>query len=429
VAEPLSLGQLGRVLLRYWVLILVGTLLGGTLAFGVTRFMTPVYRATAIQLVKGLPGTGAAANYEAAQYAVSRAKTYPSFVHSLEVLEGVRRDMGNTQSIVQLREDLSATNPVETPLLEITASAPTRAEAQEKANSAARHMARFITQIETVGNRSPIAVETAVEAAPPINAASPKTLVIAALGALMGFALATIIALINSYVRYQRRSAFRRKQAIGWVSGEPAGTALAAPADARESPESERQVTVASDSPEMGLERPAPEVSAVVERERSETTSEGRPDPEVSVVVERERSETTSEGRPDPEVSAVVERERSETTSEGQPDPDEFLLMEIDPDPTTEMKRTGTPEAVIEEFDDATIERFGPVDLAESGNSAKQTDVDAVHPNESADSVDLDRIETANPDDSGDAAAGSAEEPDDAEAFEHSGVWKQSARR
>ena len=407
MAEPLSLGQLARVLLRYWVLIVLGTLLGGGLAFGVTRFMTPVYRATAIQLVKGLPGTGAAANYEAAQYAVSRAKTYPSFVHSLEVLEGVRRDTGNTASIIQLREDLSATNPVETPLLEISATASTPVEAQEKANSAARHMARFITQIETVGNKSPVTVETAVQAALPTNAASPKTLVIAGLGAMMGFALATIIALINSYVRYQRRSAFRRKQAIGWVSGEPAGMALAAPAYARESPESERQVTVASDSPEMGLERPAPEVSAVVERERSEATSEGQPDPEVS---------------------AVVERERSETTSEGQPDPDEYLLMEIDPHPTTEMKRTG--EVVIEEFDDATIERFGPVDFAESGNSAKQTDLDAVHPNGTpADSVDLARIETANPDESADATAGSADEPDDADAFEHSGTWKQSARR
>ena len=103
MAEPLSLGQLGRVLFRYWILILVGTLVGGALAFGVTRFMTPVYRATAIQLVKGLPGTGAAANYEAAQYAVNRAKTYPSFVHSQEVLDGVRNDLGNTESVDQLR--------------------------------------------------------------------------------------------------------------------------------------------------------------------------------------------------------------------------------------------------------------------------------------------------------------------------------------
>ena len=226
MAEPLSLGQLGRVLSRYWLLIVLGTLVGGLLAFGATRFMTPVYRATAIQLVKGLPGNqAAAANYEAAQYAVNRAKTYPPFVYSLQVLEGVRRDTGNTETIDQLRLDLSASNPVETPLLEVSADAPTAAEAQVKANAAARNMATFIEQIETTNGKKPISVEIAVDAALPTKAASPKTLVIAALGALIGFALTSVFALVNSYVRYQRRSAFRRKQAIGWVSadsGKPA---------------------------------------------------------------------------------------------------------------------------------------------------------------------------------------------------------------
>ena len=219
MAEPLSLGQLGRVLLRYWILIVVGTLIGAGLAFGVTRLMTPVYRATAIQLVKGLSGTGAAANYEAAQYAVSRAKTYPSFVYNSGVLEDVRSDLGNTRTLDELRKDLSAINPVNTPLLEISAVAATPEEAQKKANSAARHLARFITEIETVGNRSPISVETAVQAALPTEATAPKTLVITALGALIGFALATIAALLNSYIRYQRRTAFRRRQAMNWMSG------------------------------------------------------------------------------------------------------------------------------------------------------------------------------------------------------------------
>ena len=229
MAEPLSLGQLGRVLLRYWVLIVVGTLVGAALAFGVTRLMTPVYRATATQLVKGLPGTGSAATYEAAQYAVSRAKTYPSFVYNSGVLENVRNDLGGTRTVVDLRKDLSVTNPQNTPLLEIAALAPTPEEAQDKANSAARHLARFITEIETVGNRSPISVETAVQAALPTEAAAPKTLVITALGAVLGFVLATLAALLNSYVRYQRRSAFRRQRAMSWVKGEPGGGPAAAP--------------------------------------------------------------------------------------------------------------------------------------------------------------------------------------------------------
>jgi capsular polysaccharide biosynthesis protein len=201
VAEPLSMGRLARVLLRYWLLLLLCTVLGGVAGFVATRFMTPVYTATATQLIKGLPGTGPAANYEAAQYAVSRAKSYPSFVYSSPVLEGVRSDMGNQESVTDLRNDLSASNPVDTPLLQISAVGRTREEARDKANSAARHMARFITQIETVAGKSPISVETAVQGELPANATSPKTLLIAALGAIVGFAVATGLALGLAYAR------------------------------------------------------------------------------------------------------------------------------------------------------------------------------------------------------------------------------------
>lgn len=220
MAEPLSLGQLGRVLLRYWILIVAGTLLGAALAFGATRLMTPVYRATATQLVKGQPGTGSAPSYEAAQYAVSRAKTYPSFVYNAGVLESIQEDLGGLRTVEQLRQDLTASNPVGTPLLEITADGSSPREASEKANSAAKHLALFITKIETVGTKTPISVELAVQAALPTEAASPKTLVITALGAMIGFALATMAALLNSYIRYQRRSAFRRRQATSWAMGE-----------------------------------------------------------------------------------------------------------------------------------------------------------------------------------------------------------------
>ena len=357
-----------------------------------------MYRATAIQLVKGLPGNGAAANYEAAQYAVSRAKTYPSFVYNLDVLEGVRSDLGNTESIIELRQDLSATNPVETPLLEISATAPTAKEAQEKANSAAQHMARFITEIETVGNKSPIAVETAVQATLPTNAASPKTLVIAVLGALVGFVLATVVSLIHSYVHYQRRSAFRRKQSIGWVGepAEPAEQVLAAPAAARAPPQPERRAE----------RQPEPQVFAMA-ADSADFDDLTRPRSEVSAAAGNGRSGPTP-----------VELEEHEEL-------DEFLMMEVDPYPTTEVKRTATGEMVIEE-DDHTIEVFGPIHFTRSGDLTEQADDDADDQTETADSVDLDAIEVVDLDDSADAAPDSAE-PDDVEALER--TWKQSAHR
>src|SRR5215217_6194209 len=206
VSEPLSVGQFGQVLARHWLLIIGGLLLGGLLGFGATQFMTPVYTATATQLVKGLPGTGPAANYEAAQYTVSRAKSYPAFIYSLSVLEGVRSDMGNAEDIIQLRKELSATNPIDTPLVRISATGPTPQLARDKANSAARHMARFITQIETVAGKSPITVETAVQAGLPPEPTSPKTLLVSALGAMVGLVLAIGASLIHAQLSARRKA-------------------------------------------------------------------------------------------------------------------------------------------------------------------------------------------------------------------------------
>jgi capsular polysaccharide biosynthesis protein len=228
VTEPLSIGQFGQVATRHWLLIISGLLLGGLAGFGVTQFMTPVYTATATQLVKGLPGTGPAANYEAAQYAVSRAKSYPAFIYSLSVLEGVRSDMGNAEDIIHLRKELSATNPIDTPLVRISATGPTPQLARDKANSAARHMARFITQIETVAGKSPISVDTAVQAGLSEEPTSPKTLLVAALGAMVGLVLAIGSSLIHAHASGRRQGtppqrAFDRTvdQSSGTEASEP----------------------------------------------------------------------------------------------------------------------------------------------------------------------------------------------------------------
>lgn len=224
MSEPLSLQELGRVLLRNWLAVALISALGGVAAIGSSYALKPVYTASATQLVKGIPGRGTSGYYEAAQFALNRARSYPSFVYSSTVLEGVRSDMRNTESVVDLRKDLSATNPTDTPLVVVTAVGSTPTEARDKANSAARHMARFITQIETVAGTSPIAVETPVEAPLPTATTSPKRILMGAVGVLIGFALGTVVALLRNQRLGRPRS---RRDATatseGWWSDAPEG--------------------------------------------------------------------------------------------------------------------------------------------------------------------------------------------------------------
>ncbi len=439
MAEPLSLGQLGRVLFRYWILILVGTLVGGALAFGVTRFMTPVYRATAIQLVKGLPGTGAAANYEAAQYAVNRAKTYPSFVHSQEVLDGVRNDLGNAESVEQLRLDLSATNPLDTPLLEVSATGETPQEARDKANYAARHMARFITEIETVGNKSPIIVETAVLAALPASAASPKTLVIVALGAMVGFALTTIFAMINSYVRYRRRAAFRRKQAIGWITAESAEVPAATAAAAAPSP-----------PPKVGPSTAAEAAPPVPAHDGLPTIVVTAPQSESQVEASADSAEASASTAVDSEVPAERDGGPTEAVAKAGFEPDDFLF-EVDPDPTTIVERpAAAPGDSAEDTDHEMVSSVVDTDHDAVGSveEVNHHAVDSVeelnhHAVDSVEKVNhhlvkledhngaagLDEIELVDLDDSAEDTVRLPDERDEMDVLEHSGTRKQSAPR
>lgn len=182
-------------LMRLWWVVAVSFAVGIAASFLALLLVPPTYTATATQLVKGIPGTGAGANYMAAQFAESRAKSYPTFIASTTVFEGIRADLGPDYTDAVLREHLSASNPDGTPLVRVTATGSSATEARDLANTAARRLARFITDIEVVGGRSPVEVEIAVEAGLPSYASFPSKTLFVAMGASGGAALGVIIVL------------------------------------------------------------------------------------------------------------------------------------------------------------------------------------------------------------------------------------------
>lgn len=227
MAEALSTQQLGRVVRRYWFALVMAVIAGALLGYFGARLIPPTYSATAIQLVKGIPGTDATANYQAAQYAISRARTYPVFIDSQPVLEALRSDFGGRIELEALQERLSGTNPIDTPLIQVTAQAGTADEARDMANSAARHLARYITQIETVNGSSPVTVEVAVQATRPSDPTAPRPLLIAALVAfaagcvgLAGVVLADKILRPLLAARRRRNAAAQAKTDAHRTAGE-----------------------------------------------------------------------------------------------------------------------------------------------------------------------------------------------------------------
>lgn len=203
--EPAT-GGVAPALVRRWWVVGAGVLLGLLLGFAALQVFPATYTGTAILLIKGVPGTGSGANLSAAQYAISRASSYPSFINSNVVQAGVSADMNDGTAERELRDSLSATNPPDTPLVNITARGSTGEQAQARANSAARHMARFISQIETVGGVSPVLVEIAVQADLPAEPSSPRPLVVLGIGVTGGFALGAVAAFILDEFARRRRA-------------------------------------------------------------------------------------------------------------------------------------------------------------------------------------------------------------------------------
>lgn len=212
MADNAPTSDLMALMLKRWWVLALGVAVGLGLALLGLRVVTPTYEATATQLIKGVPGSGTGAPYLAAQFAVARAKSYPAFIYSASVLDNIRSDLGQQYTDVRLREQLSASNPVDTPLVNITATGETPEEAQSLANSASRHLARFITQIETVSGSTPVIVETAVQAGLPTTPASPRPTLYIAMGLAGGLALG-VVALFAW--RAMESSAAQRKAGVG----------------------------------------------------------------------------------------------------------------------------------------------------------------------------------------------------------------------
>lgn len=183
-------------LLRGWWIISVSVALGLIAAFVGLQVTPATWSATATQLVKGVPGKSDGSDYTAAQYAEARAKSYPEFIFSARVLQGVRDDMGGGFTDQRLREVLSASNRPGTPLVTIAADGTSAEEARDLADSAAEHLARFIEQVETIDGRSPVTVEIAVEAGLPAFPSSPSRGLFLAMGISGGAALGVVLVLL-----------------------------------------------------------------------------------------------------------------------------------------------------------------------------------------------------------------------------------------
>lgn len=147
-----------------------------------------------------------------AAFTAQRLTSYVQLVQTPDVLQPVIDELGLDVTVQQLAGQVSASNPVDTVLLNVNVTNPDAVVAADIANAVPRQMGEVITEIETPATTSsapaPVNVKVSLvdPAEPPGSPSSPRTRVNLLLGLLLGLGLGVGFAFLRESLDTRVRS-------------------------------------------------------------------------------------------------------------------------------------------------------------------------------------------------------------------------------
>lgn len=144
----IELGRVIRGAVRWLWLILLTTLIGGVLAYGLTSRQEATYSATATLLVNPQQVTGAVEN-QALQASQTQAQTYVRLVESEPVLDRVIEELNLPYTPSALAEKIDASVVLDTQLIDVSVSNSSPEDAALIANAVAAQFRAHVTELRT----------------------------------------------------------------------------------------------------------------------------------------------------------------------------------------------------------------------------------------------------------------------------------------
>lgn len=196
------------------VLALIGVLIGLAYSLNSPR----VYSATAQNFV-AIGGVASGASvYSGSTFALQRVKSYVGVVDTEEVLVPVIEELGLQTTPQELARTVSASNPPQTVLLNVTAVGRDPKLTALIANTASVHFAKAVEAVEAPeGANSPIKVSQVLQAFTPTQPVSPRTGVNLMLGLVIGLGLGLGLALL----RHRFATSITSAEALASATGSP----------------------------------------------------------------------------------------------------------------------------------------------------------------------------------------------------------------
>lgn len=198
-----------RILRKSWVLILVLALAGIGIASAFSILQTPKYSATAKVFVS-TQGSGSTSDLQQGNsFTVQRVKTYSDLVTTSVVLLPVIGSLDLGIPADELAEQISASAPLDTSIINITVIDTDPVRAADIANATSQSLTAVVQQFETSDSAdatSTVKLTRAQEATVSSIPVSPNVPLNIALGGLVGLALGVGIAVLRETLETRIRN-------------------------------------------------------------------------------------------------------------------------------------------------------------------------------------------------------------------------------
>lgn len=192
-----------RILHKNWIIILVLTVVGALAGAFYSFLKTPEYESTT-QLYVSVRSEGAATGdlVQGTTFARQIVASYVDVVDTALVLEPVIEELGLDTTVAQLSSQVTASAPLNTVMIDITATDPDPEQAAAIADATAASLTNAVQttleQPSSADAASPVQVTTVQPAQVPAKPSSPNTSLNVALGLLLGLAVGIGVGVLRS---------------------------------------------------------------------------------------------------------------------------------------------------------------------------------------------------------------------------------------
>ena len=193
---------------KRWVSIVLVTVLVTGAAVAMTLLATPLYSARSQVFVSVRTGDTSTDLVQGASFTQRQVKSYTDLVTSPRVLIPVIEQLDLATTPDELATSISASSPIDTVLINITATNPDPQVASDIANAVAESLSTQVRELEEPEDgESPVEISSVRAATPPPSPSSPKPVRNTALGFLLGLAIGFGLAVLREVLDTRVRTA------------------------------------------------------------------------------------------------------------------------------------------------------------------------------------------------------------------------------